>query len=284
MSEPEFTIPDKDLPRGFAEAVGRPRGKAAPTRPAATVVLARDGDPGLEVLLMRRNRNAGFVPGAYVFPGGRVDREDADPELLARIRGLTPEHAADRLGSETGDFPPIAFYLAAVREAFEETGLLLATTSAGAPVPSGADDEQVEQDRRAVLENRIEFGELLTRRGWWIAGDRMEYISHWITPIAEPRRYDTRFFLAAVPADSRAVLDEREMIDEQWLTPAVALDRHDQGELPMVFPTIKTLQALAEHSSVADAMDYFADRPIPSILPRLVRTPTGVGIELPESG
>ncbi len=281
-TEPGFSIRREDLPDGLAESIDRPPNPPAEPRPAATVVLARPGSDGFEVLLVRRNRQAGFVPGAYVFPGGRVDPEDGASALASRVRGLTPDRARSRLGTAGPSVPPLAYYLSAVREAFEETGVLLATTEEGGPAPTAAEDAGVDEDRRRLLEHEITFHDLLVRRNWWVDGARIEYVAHWITPEVEPRRYDTRFFLAAVPGGTRVVLDEREMIAERWMRPTEALAARASGQLPMVFPTIVTLQSLQEFATLGQAVAAFANRAIPTVLPRFVRTSTGVGIEIPE--
>jgi 8-oxo-dGTP pyrophosphatase MutT (NUDIX family) len=282
VSEPDFTIPDDQLPAGFAEDVERTHESPVFPRPAATVVLVRDAGDRLEALLLRRTRKSAFVPGAYVFPGGRVDPDDAHADVIARLDGLTPDQAGSRLAVEGQQ--AIGYYLAAVREAFEETGLLIGRSRSGESPTPAARSETVESLRRRLLEGRISFAEVLEEMECRIAGDRIEYIAHWITPVQEPRRYDTRFFLAAVAGPAEPVLDEREMTDSRWITPAEALNLHGRGQLPMVFPTIKTLEALAPYSNAAAAAAAFRAVEIPSILPRLVRTPTGVGIEIPEQG
>lgn len=283
MSDSDFTIPEDRLPPGFAESVETVPDAPAVPRPAATVVLGRDGAGGeLEVLLLRRNRSSGFVPGAWVFPGGRVDEADARVELDPFIRGLSAEGAADRLGVKPGSRAGIAYYLAAVREAFEETGILIGSTGRQEPVPCAAHDPEVDGARVDLLEDRVSLVALLEARGWTVDLEAMEYVAHWITPLAEPRRYDTRFFLAAVNPESAVRLDEREMIAERWLTPAAALAEWSNDRLPMVFPTIKTLESLTGFSRIQDALHHFRGSAVPSILPRLVRTPTGVGIEIPE--
>ena len=134
MSQPEHEIPFDRLPAGFAETVENPPRVPAATRPAATIVLLRDGERALEVLLLRRSRSAGFVPGAYVFPGGRVDRSDADEELTTRVDGLTAESAALRLSLEDDPTTALAYYLAAIREAFEETGILVGRRADGSRI------------------------------------------------------------------------------------------------------------------------------------------------------
>ncbi|MDZ7781305.1 MAG: hypothetical protein U5R14_15430 [Gemmatimonadota bacterium] len=282
MSKSEFIIPFDRLPDRFAEKIEHPPADPALPRPAATIVLMRDGGGGLEVLLMRRNRNAGFVPGAYVFPGGRVDGTDATAQVLERIDGLAPEDAASRLELPSAEPPAIAYYLAALREAFEETGILIAHRPDGSPVPTAAAEPRVDRIRDDVMEHRIDFAEALSRLECRIEGRSVEYLAHWITPIAEPKRYDTRFFAARVPDGAEPIIDPREMTDALWLGPDEALERYRGGELPMVFPTIKTLEELSTHPDAATALERMGAAPVRTILPSLVITPTGVGLELDE--
>jgi len=280
MSDPDSVIPFDRLPAGFAETLDHPPEDPVEPRPAATIVLMRDGSDGLEVLLLRRNRRSGFVPGAYVFPGGRVDREDGSPELLERLEGLTAEAAAARLKAPDQDPPAASFYVAALREAFEETGILVGVDADRRPPPTAAEDEGVDAVRDDLMEDRVGFVEALDGLGCRLDGQAVEYVAHWITPVVEPRRYDTRFFAAGVPSDAEPVIDPREMTDGVWLTPAAALARNGEGTLPMVFPTVKTLERLARYESVEEALYALADRDVPAILPRLVTTSTGVGMEL----
>lgn len=282
MRDPNFVIPFDELPDRFAESVENPPAVPVEARPAATIVLLRDGSEGLEALLMRRSRRSGFVPGAYVFPGGRVDRSDAAPAVLERTIGLSAEAAAERLAMPDADPPAVAYYLAALREAFEETGIMIGVGPEGAPPPPAAEDRAVERVREDLMERRIAFAGALDRLGCRLAGDSVEYIAHWITPEAEPRRYDTRFFAAAVPAGVESLHHTREMSDAVWITPADALGRNREGALPMVFPTIKTLAGLQPFGSSREALEDFRRREVAPILPRLVMTPTGIGIELPE--
>ena len=283
MTESEFEIPNERLPDGFAESIEVIPTEPAHPRPAATVVVARDGTNGLEILLVRRNRSSGFVPGAWVFPGGRVDPADGHPDLYDRVDGLTVEQASDRLGLDpASETPALAYYLASIREAFEETGLLVGRLADGSPPRCAAHDAESDRLRSALLEDEVSFAAVLDALRCRVAGDAVEYVAHWITPLVEPRRYDTRFFMAAVPPESEPVIDPREMIAAEWITPTAALLRQAEGSMPMVFPTIKTLQQLAPFGGVEEAMHAFAARSIPSILPRLVRTPTGVGLEIAE--
>jgi len=220
----------------------------------------RDAAAGLEVLLLRRNRRAGFVPGAYVFPGGRVDAADAAPEVLARIDRLTPERAAERLGATTRDAPAIAFYVAALREAFEETGILVgAEPRVGAATAEGVREE--------LLADRITFAEALARIGRRVSGDALEYLAHWITPERAPRRYDTRFFAARAPEGAEVVIDEREMTGALWLTPVEAVRGAAAGELPMILPTVRTLEQLAAFRDVGEVLATLPRLTVPTILP-----------------
>jgi recombination protein RecT len=267
--EPDMVIPADRLPPGFAERVAHPPPDAAPTLPAATAVLLRDMESGPELLLLKRLRSAGFVPGAYVFPGGRVDAADSAEELAALL-GRTPRG------------PAPAYWLAAVREVFEETGVLLARREDGSVPPDASADPAVARWRDALLADKATLLDVL--HGLEITPDtsRMVYCSHWITPVAEPRRFDTRFFLAELPAGSAATVDPREMTEALWLAPNDALQRFQRGELPMVFPTVKTIQLLSGYDSIDAMLAAFRGADVPAILPRLVRTADGVGIVLPD--
>lgn len=269
-------IPEELLPPGFVDTLegeGRP---VAPARPAATVVLLREGTGELEVLLLQRVRTSGFVPGAWVFPGGRVDPADADPRTISLVDGLTPSAAAQRLALPSADPPAIAYYLAAVREAFEETGLW--PGAGGGPDPA---DPRVAELRNALMAGELELGEAAEALGVRIPGESLEYMAHWITPVQEPRRYDTRFFAAVVPGGREARVDPREMSGAVWLPASEALRRQEAGGLPMVFPTIHTLKALAGERDPGAFLLRIRDRPVPTILPRLLRTATGVALRIP---
>jgi recombination protein RecT len=280
MPGPDFIIPFDSLPERFAESVAHPPAVPATPKPAATVVLLRDGARAMEVLLLRRIRTAGFVPGAYVFPGGRVDGADAAPAVVERLDGLSAEEAARRLELPGARPPALAYYLAAVREAFEETGILIGHAADGGAPATAAEDEAVDTLRNDLMGDRLSFDGVLDRMGCRIDGGAMEYFAHWITPEAETRRYDTRFFAAKVRYGARARVDQREMTDAVWLTPRKALRRHEAGSLPMVFPTIKTLQRLSSFHRADEALAALGRSSVPTIMPRLVVTSTGVGMEV----
>lgn len=281
MSDRDFTIPYDRLPPGFAEMLDQVPAEPVAARPAATILMLRDGPAGMETLMLRRTRNAGFVPGAYVFAGGRVDGADANAEATSRLRGLTPEAAASRLALPSDALPPAsAYYVAALREAFEETGLLVGRHASGGSARSAGEDTAVAEVRDLLLADQICFGEALDRMEVTVDAAAVEYVAHWITPIQEPRRYDTRFFAAVVGLERKVLLNPAEMTDALWLTPRAALELHARGRLPMVFPTIRTLEDLKGYSTADEVLSAYAERSIPPILPRLVKTPTGVGMEL----
>jgi glyoxylase-like metal-dependent hydrolase (beta-lactamase superfamily II)/8-oxo-dGTP pyrophosphatase MutT (NUDIX family) len=226
--------------------------RQVPIRPAATIVVARDADRGIEILLVRRPREMAFAGGAHVFPGGAVDPEDE--ALAAACVGLDDAEASRRLGVPAGG---LAYWVCAMRECFEEVGLLYAyegETLARFDSPASDDDD---------------FGAFVRSRRLRLAADRLAYLSHWITQAGRPRRYDTRFFIAAAPEHQEAVHDGREAVAHDWLAPKDALERHAQGAIQLLFPTIKTLELLARFGRVADALDYArSPRPMPPMAPR----------------
>ncbi len=254
MNEPRMTrarVPRKMAERAREIAAGR-LSPAVP-RDAATVILLRQGS-GVEALLLRRTAALEYAPGAYVFPGGSVDDCDTDPEIgwagpapadFAAWLGTAPEHAR-------------ALVCAAVRETFEECGVLLAGPSPSAMVPGSAG---LAQDRHALLEGSTSFAEVLGRRGLVLRADLLTPWARWITPEASPRRFDTWFFAAALPPGQTAALAapaEREGRAESgesdsatWLRPSAALEAARAGEITLFPPTATTLGELAAHQDMA---------------------------------
>ncbi len=274
-----FLIPTEALPAGFAEKVAAGGFTPAPTRPAATVVLVRDAADGPEVLLLRRHRRSGFAAGAWVFPGGVVDGADGDLALVERMDGPTPMQWAERLGlSDPAE--AVSFVTAAVREAFEETGILLARVADDATNP-GAAREGLEIARRALLAEVVDLRQIIVTRSLRISGGDLLYVAHWITPEPEPRRYDTRFFLARVGADAVCTPHEAEMTESVWLTARGAVHFFESGSLKMLPPTVHTLRRLAGYESVDAIFAALADAPVPAIMPVMRVVPDGVAIVLP---
>jgi 8-oxo-dGTP pyrophosphatase MutT (NUDIX family) len=248
---------------------------AVAARAAATVVLLRDGPGGLEAYLQRRPPGMGFAGGVWVFPGGRVDAADRDPAVEAGWAGPSPAAWAERLG--LGVDEARGHLVAACRETLEEAGLLLATPGPGAAELSRA--------RRELLAGSARFGELLGRLGVRLDTGLLRYWAWWLTPESEPRRYDTRFFVAGLPAEAAVAAHLAEAERERWLPPAQAAA--DQG-LPMLPPTRYTLRDLAGFASVAEALAAADGRRVERIDPVLEGTelvmPWGERYPLPVAG
>lgn len=216
------------------------------TRDGATVMLVRDGphpNRPLEVLMLRRHPRTAFG-SVHVFPGGVVDASDHAPGLDDVCPGVDDDDASARLGLERGGR---AYWVAAIREAFEEAGVLLARTADGEPVRfDGHPDVQARFDahRQAVHAGRRTLLEVLRAEGLVLAADGVHYVAHWITPEGEPKRFDTRFFLARAPEGQAYAHDETELIGSEWVRPGDALERHQAGEFPMIGPTSVCLRDL----------------------------------------
>jgi 8-oxo-dGTP pyrophosphatase MutT (NUDIX family) len=211
--------------------------KPAPL-PAATVLLVRDG-AGLEVLMVRRSAGMAFGASAWVFPGGKIAAADADP-------------AWDALSGGNYSHSERSIRIAAAREVFEESGLLLAVHVDGRPV-SVADVERYGPRRAEVEADPTRFMALIREANLRLILDKLIPFAHWITPEFEPRRYDTHFFLVAAPAGQQARHDGREAVDHVWLPPQDLLQRRLRGEAKLMFPTRLNLEKLAKSSTAADA-------------------------------
>jgi 8-oxo-dGTP pyrophosphatase MutT (NUDIX family) len=253
-----------------------PDADAVPVHPAATVMLVRDAEPdGLEVFVLRRTATARFAAGSYVFPGGRVDAADGDPAIAAYCDGLDDAVASAALGIDHGG---LAYWVGVVRECFEEAGVLLARQRDGGPAAAG------DADRRAVHSGDLSMVELCRRDDLVLDLGGIRYVAHWITPVGEPRRFDTRFFLASAPPGQDGRHDDAELVDSRWVRPAVALAAAEAGELLMMPPTVACLRTLAESDGVAKALAAAdAAAPPPCIQPRLRYDDAGriIGILLP---
>ena len=224
-------------------------------RPAATVMLVRDapvssGGTSLEVLMVRRNLRSDFVGGAYVFPGGAVDPLDGGPEAEAICAGRTDAGASALLGFESGG---LAYWVAVVRETFEEAGILLARREDGPDLLAGDPGEEARfaTERAAVNQGTRRFLDLCRAEGLRLSAGDIHYFAHWITPRGAPRRYDTRFFVAAAPPGQIAAHDAGETIADVWISPHDALARHRAGEIEIIFPTIRNLQAIGRFATSA---------------------------------
>jgi 8-oxo-dGTP pyrophosphatase MutT (NUDIX family) len=262
--------------RALAYATGR----VSPVTPkdAATVVLVRDGDRQVEAYLLRRHQEMAFAAGMYVFPGGVVDRRDSDPGLA--WSGPSDADWAERLRC---DKPTArALVCAAVRETFEESGVLLA-----GPTPSSvvADTtgEDWEADRQRLVDRTLAFSDMLGARALVLRTDLVAACGHWITPEFEPRRYDTRFFVAELPTGQRARDVSGESDRVAWMTPQAACDGVDTGNMAMLPPTYATLSQLRSFNRAGAVVSAARDRMITTIMPTVEVIDGESWLAVPES-
>jgi 8-oxo-dGTP pyrophosphatase MutT (NUDIX family) len=266
-----------------ARASGRP----VPARPAATVVVLRDGPAGLEVYLQRRTRTMGYAAGLWVFPGGAIDPADQDPAIDAVWAGPSPSAWAERLGHDPGRARGAV--VAACRECLEEAGILLADRSVDGAALAAA--------RQELLAGRQGLAGVLAGLGARLDTARLRYWAWWVTPEPEPRRYDTRFFVAGLPAGAAATMHELEAERERWFpvtgsapgqpaaVPAGAAAALLESPVRMLPPTFCTLRELSAFRSVAEVFAAADGRVVERILPthadNAVVLPSGERIPVP---
>ncbi|MBV1941640.1 NUDIX domain-containing protein [Streptomyces sp. BV286] len=232
-------------------------------RRAATVMLLKDTDTAPVVHMLRRRASMAFAGGAYAYPGGGVDPRDDD--LHVRWAGPTRAWWASRLGVD--ETSAQAIVCAAVRETYEEAGVLLAGPAPDTVVGDTTGDDW-EADRAALVARDLSFAEFLDRRGLVLRSDLLGAWTRWITPEFEPRRYDTWFFVAALPKGQRTRNASTEADRTVWIRPADAMDGYDKGDLLMMPPTIATLRQLGAYASAAEALAAAPGRDLTPVLAR----------------
>ena len=240
--------------------------------PAATVALVRDGTRGPEVLMMQRNLQSAFVPGVHMFPGGALDADDGAADLRALCAGLSDDTASRTLGIERGG---LAYWAAAIRELFEEAGVLVAYGGSQGVIAFDTPEltERFRAHRHALNAGGRSFIEILQEEELRLAVDQLVYFGHWITPVSAPRRYDTRFFIAAAPPAQEPLHDNREAISHLWVRPADGLDRHRREQFSMRLPTVRTLEEFSAYDSVDALMHGMRNkRNIDANLPRIAKS------------
>jgi 8-oxo-dGTP pyrophosphatase MutT (NUDIX family) len=262
--------------RGFADGSKQP----VEARPASTVVLLRDGDGrpgGLEVYLLRRHVGMAFAAGMCVFPGGGVDPRDFD----ADIGWVGPDAAQWGQVLRTGEQLARALVCAAVRETFEESGVLLAGSGA-AEVVDDTSGEDWERDRRALESRDLAFSAFLERRGLGLRTDLLRLWGSWVTPVFEPRRFHARFFVAQMPAGqvTRDVSTESDRV--AWLSLRQAVAGVEGGQILMLPPTYCTCLELFDHPTAEAALAAAAHRPLDAIRPEAVLDDEGAYLTIPD--
>ncbi len=235
-------------------------------RPAATVMLLRDGNDGMEVFMIVRHEKSDVHAGALVFPGGRVDPEDhelaMDAAVFAPLPGVDARMAA--------------LYVAAVRETFEECGVLLARARGERALVSAARLSEIEEKHRgAISRHERSFGAILAAENLLMASESMAYFANWITPERSTKRFDTHFFLAAAPSDQVALHDGHEAVDSVWITPAAALEGAKAGTYLLRFPTQMNLQKLGRHTAPVAAMEAARASRVVTVMSKQEKTSDG---------
>lgn len=246
---------------------------AAPAvaKPAATILLVRDAANGLEVFLVERHHQIDFAGGASVFPGGKLQPEDSDPTLRARCRG-----------ARDIDDVALALRIAAIRESFEECGVLLARPDGSDELVAAARLADLWKRHRGEMQNhRVSMARLASDERLELACDLLVPFAHWITPEGMPKRFDTHFFLVPAPPAQMAAHDGHENVSGRWLRPADAIADAVAGRRTIIFPTRMNLAKLGRSGSVAEAIAAARASTIVTVLPRIERSEQGPVLFIP---
>ncbi len=225
---------------------------AATPLPASTVILLRDGRVSPEVLMLERHAKSEFLPDSYVFPGGRV--EDQDHALGDRASRLSAEQAVRALPTVKADLA-MGFFIAAIRETFEESGILLARRRGEAELLGEAEATALSRHRLEVQSGDASFRKLVQDEDLDLAADLLAVHAHWITPESVPYRFDTLFFSTLAPKGQRAAHDGVEATHHLWTRPEDALSQSREGKIQIIFPTALNLETLAGFASAVDALE-----------------------------
>jgi 8-oxo-dGTP pyrophosphatase MutT (NUDIX family) len=256
--------------RGCDEPMTPATRQPAPAIPAATILLLRDGSRALEVFMVERHHQVDFARGALVFPGGKVDPADREPAIRERCSGAPV--------SDDG----LALSVAAIRETFEESGILLARPLPSGGLVPGERLRKIESRHREPLNHgQTTLGEIIEAEDLTLACDLLIPFAHWITPEIAPKRFDTHFFLVAAPPDQVALHDGRESVDSTWTTPSAALADADAGRCTIVFPTRLNLMKLARSRGVEESLATARTSTIVTVMPRVEHTEAGAVLRIP---
>ncbi len=251
---------------------------------AATVILLRDKVPeGFEVFLLKRHEKSSFMGGNFVYPGGRVDRDDGSLEICPLSKGMTVDEAQKILGGTSSPDESFAYWIATIRELFEEAGVLLAYDHKGTLFQIKNQDEQEKflHYRESLQKGTLPICEMAQKEKLLFALDQLHYYAHWITPEAQSQRFDTRFFLARYPSGQEASHDRKETTAEIWITPEKALEENLKGEVILSPPTLKTLEDISRFKTVDAVFNSLKEMEIRPILPVLTKISSGALIVFP---
>ncbi len=251
---------------------------------AATVILLRNKEPGgFDVFLLKRHEKSSFMGGNYVYPGGRVDRDDGSLETCSLSKGMTFEGAQKILGGTFSPEESFAHWVAAIRELFEEAGVLLAYDQKGNLFQLRDRDERGKylHYRKLLQEGKTNICEMAQKENLLLAFDQLYYYAHWITPEAQSQRFDTRFFLTRYPSGQEASHDQKETTAGIWITPKKALEENLRGDVILSPPTLKTLEDLSRFKSIDEVFNSQRKEDIRPILPILTKVTSGPLIIFP---
>ena len=239
--------------------------------PAATVLVLKDSPHGMEVLMVKRSSRPPFGD-LFVFPGGKIDDSDSNKKIEDFCEDITDEEASIKLGLDSGG---LAYWVACIRECFEEVGILLAKKRNGDDLDlDGADKSKYKTYRDMLLNNEIDLYKICSLEDLILMPQQIAPFSHWITPEIETRRFDTRFFIAYLPNNQTGEHDGSELIESVWISPKKALEKSQSGEMPMIMPTIKNLEQCIQFTSGSDLLENqrgLSNEDIPAILPKFFK-------------
>jgi 8-oxo-dGTP pyrophosphatase MutT (NUDIX family) len=241
---------------------------------AATVILLRGKEPmGFEVFLLKRHEKSSFMGGNFVYPGGRVDRDDGSLEVCSLSQGMTSDKTQKILGGTFSPEESFAHWIAAIRELFEEAGVLLAYDQKENffQIKNRTEQEKFFNYRALLGRGGITLCQMAQEEKLLFALDQLHYYAHWITPEARSERFDTRFFLAQYPLGQEASHDQKETTAGIWISPSKALEENLKGEVMLSPPTLKTLEDLSRSKSIDDVFHSLNEKEIQPILPILTK-------------
>jgi 8-oxo-dGTP pyrophosphatase MutT (NUDIX family) len=248
------------------------RKEPAAVRPASTMLLLRDAAAGMEVFMVVRHHQIDFASGALVFPGGSIDADDA---VVARDAALAGKHPGL-------DEAAVAFRVGAVRETFEECGILLARDKGSQQLVTAARASEIEAEHRTALnKGEQKFSDIIRTSGIVPALDLLVPFAHWITPLGMPKRFDTHFYLAVAPADQLGAHDGSESVDSVWVRPNEAVEGAKTGKFKLVFATERNLIKLARHTTAATSLDAARKDGVVTVLPEVIRGETSRQLKIP---
>ena len=256
-----------------------------PAVDAATIIILREAPDGFQVFMVRRHSKSGFMADRYVYPGGKLDETDCTQVAARHIEGLTPQQATERLEEDVEPLRATGLFLAGIRETFEEAGILLARRAGEEALIDLTSDEYVaktfRQYRKQLMDYEVALSEVAEAEDLIFPIDRLGYFAHWITPHVEPKRYDTRFFVAIAPESQRPLHDERETTDSVWIRPADAVDDNQDGDFLLAPPTLRTMQQLSDFDSAEAVLEWAQAHHPPTILPHMEQRDGRIWLFLP---